>query len=64
MSTASCTFNGIDWRDRVEGVDQGRPYENNHILCPAEKQGQLEEMARSLGYRISRMEFRGPQARA
>jgi FkbM family methyltransferase len=51
---------GIDWRDRVEAILRPEHlYENNHVFCPSEKRDWLEEIARSLGYRVSRMQFRG-----
>jgi FkbM family methyltransferase len=40
---------GIEWRSVVEGV----PYRNDHVLCPAERKADLEEMARSLGYQVT-----------
>ncbi|QEH34350.1 31-O-demethyl-FK506 methyltransferase FkbM [Aquisphaera giovannonii] len=38
---------GIEWQDRISAS----PHHYDHIFCPAEKVGRIEEVAASLGYR-------------
>jgi FkbM family methyltransferase len=61
-ASAAIHRQGIDWRDRVEPVATGNPHASNQILCPVEKVDQFEELVRSSGYLVSRMEIAAPKA--
>ncbi len=50
---------GIDWREHTAWVDQHKDHANDHVFCPEEKKDRLEEIVRSLGYKVSRMKFQG-----